>query len=217
MYRVRLFAVRHSRFFESLYNTFEAAIIRLDPLFRAIGYNRIEAPAAFVERQVKGLLFDCRMCGQCVLSSTGMSCPMNCPKQLRNGPCGGVRPGGFCEVVPDMRCVWAEAWDGASRMKRGRERIEVVQPPVNRELEGSSSWLRVAREKAAELREARDAGDPSKLAVAEAFKRARQTEPAAAPLAEEPKAALAEHAVHERTSVFKVAKPADGQTKTEDK
>nr|WP_245947992.1 methylenetetrahydrofolate reductase C-terminal domain-containing protein [Halomonas montanilacus] len=29
------------------------------------------------------------MCGQCILSSTGMSCPMNCPKSLRNGPCGG--------------------------------------------------------------------------------------------------------------------------------
>ncbi len=43
-------------------------------------------PSAGIERAVKGLLFDCRMCGQCVLSSTGMSCPMNCPKTLRNGP-----------------------------------------------------------------------------------------------------------------------------------
>ena len=57
------------------------------------------------ERLIKGFLFDCRMCGQCVLSSTGMSCPMNCPKNLRNGPCGGVRDGGFCEVKPQMRCV----------------------------------------------------------------------------------------------------------------
>ena len=56
-----------------------------------IGYQRLERPVAVVERAVKGLLFDCRMCGRCVLSSTGMSCPMNCPKQLRNGPCGGVR------------------------------------------------------------------------------------------------------------------------------
>ena len=57
----------------------------------AIGFARLEAPAAAVERNVKGLLFDCQMCGKCVLSSTGMSCPMNCPKQMRNGPCGGVR------------------------------------------------------------------------------------------------------------------------------
>jgi hypothetical protein len=31
-------------------------------------------PAA-VERVVKGFLFDCQMCGQCALSSTGMSDP----------------------------------------------------------------------------------------------------------------------------------------------
>ena len=38
------------------------------------------------------------MCGQCVLHSTGMTCPMTCPKTLRNGPCGGVREDGDCEV-----------------------------------------------------------------------------------------------------------------------
>ncbi len=209
MYRVRLFATRHARFFESFYNGFEAVMVRLDPLFRAVGYQRMEAPVALLERNVKGLLFDCKMCGQCVLSSTGMSCPMNCPKQLRNGPCGGVRPGGFCEVKPQMRCVWVEAWDGAARMKHGAERIEVVQPPVNRELEGSSSWLRVAREKAAELRDARSSSDPSKLALAKAFDQARQMEPAAAPLAAEPQAAMADHAVGERTSVYKAASAAD--------
>ena len=47
---------------------------------------RLEKPVAAVERAVKGLLFDCQMCGCCVLSSTGLSCPMNCPKNLRNGP-----------------------------------------------------------------------------------------------------------------------------------
>jgi len=217
MYRVRLFAVRHSRLFESFYNAFEATMVRLDPVFRAIGYQRVEAPMAFIERGVKSVLFDCKMCGQCVLSSTGMSCPMNCPKQLRNGPCGGVRPGGFCEVKPDMRCVWVEAWDGAARMKNGAERIEVVQPPVNRELEGSSSWLRVAREKAAERREGRSSSDPSKLALARAFKAARKIEPASAPLAAEPEAAMADHAVGERTSVYKADSAADRKGKVEGK
>ena len=217
MYRVRLFAVRHSRLFESFYNAFEATMVRLDPVFRAIGYQRVEAPMAFIERGVKSVLFDCKMCGQCVLSSTGMSCPMNCPKQLRNGPCGGVRPGGFCEVKPDIRCVWVEAWDGAVRMKNGAERIEVVQPPVNRELEGSSSWLRVAREKAAERREGRSSSDPSKLALARAFKAARKIEPASAPLAAEPEAAMADHAVGERTSVYKADSAADRKGKVEGK
>ena len=119
MYRLRLFAVRHAAGFERLYGMLERMMIRLDPLFARLGYDRVERPVALVERTAKGLLFDCRMCGQCVLSSTGMSCPMNCPKELRNGPCGGVRPGGFCEVRPDMRCVWVLAWDGASRMRNG--------------------------------------------------------------------------------------------------
>ncbi|MGA1216231.1 MAG: methylenetetrahydrofolate reductase C-terminal domain-containing protein, partial [Candidatus Nanopelagicales bacterium] len=41
-----------------------------------------------IEHAVKKPVWDCRMCGQCVLHSTGMTCPMTCPKTLRNGPCG---------------------------------------------------------------------------------------------------------------------------------
>jgi hypothetical protein len=205
MYTLRLFAVRHARFFEAVYQGFERVIVALDPLLRRVGYQRLERPVAVVEKLAKGLLFDCQMCGQCVLSSTGMSCPMNCPKTLRNGPCGGVRPGGFCEVKPWMRCVWVEAWDGASRMKHGHDRILVVQPPVDRTLEGSSSWLRVAREKAAERRSMpHDAADPGKLVIARAFRRARRHDAASAPLAAEPASALADQAVTQRTAVYPV-------------
>ncbi len=202
MYTLRLFAVRHARVYESFYSGFESVFMRLDPLFGAIGYNRLEKPVVFVERHVKGLLFDCKMCGQCILSSTGMSCPMNCPKNLRNGPCGGVRPEGFCEVKPEMRCVWVEGWSGAARMKHGAERIRVVQPPVNRSLEGSSSWLRAIRERALQRREARRSADRSKAAIADAFPSARKIEPVAAPLAHEPDNALAEQFVSETTTVF---------------
>jgi hypothetical protein len=190
MYRARLFAVRHARAFEAIYRSVERALVALDPLFRRIGYGRAERPVALVEAGVKRLLFDCRMCGQCVLSSTGMSCPMNCPKELRNGPCGGVRPGGFCEVRPQMLCVWVLAWEGAARMREG-DRIKTVLPPVDRSLWGSSSWLRVAREKAEALREAREA---RRTTVAAAFPQARATEPAAAPLAPEPAAAVGREA-----------------------
>ena len=147
MYRVRLWSVRHARGLASFYKKFEGALNRLHPLFTRIGYQRLERPVAVVERQVKGLLFDCKMCGRCVLSSTGMSCPMNCPKQLRNGPCGGVRANGNCEVKPEMRCVWVEAWRGAERMPGGLDAIKQLQPPVDRRLEGTSAWLRVVREK----------------------------------------------------------------------
>ncbi|SEA80581.1 methylenetetrahydrofolate reductase C-terminal domain-containing protein [Rubrimonas cliftonensis] len=182
MYRVRLFAVRHARRFEWLYGRFEAFMAACDPLFSRLGYARVERPVAFVERLTKGFLFDCRMCGQCALSSTGMSCPMNCPKQLRNGPCGGVRAGGYCEVIPEMRCVWTLAWEGAARMRNGGG-IHEVAPPVDRSLEGTSSWLRASREKAAARREAREAG---RTALARAYPGARASEPATAPLADEP-------------------------------
>ena len=145
MYRVRRWTVKHARFFERMYELFEGAMVRLDPLFFAIGYERLERPVALVERAVKGFLFDCRMCGQCVLGATGMSCPMNCPKNLRNGPCGGVRPDGGCEVRPRMRCVWVDAWEGSRRM-RGGDDILSVQVNIDNRLQGRSSWLREVRE-----------------------------------------------------------------------
>lgn len=88
-YTIRLWSVRNARVLEWVYATFAEALLRLHWLWNLIGYGRVERPIVFVEKRVKGFLFDCRMCGQCVLSQTGMSCPMNCPKTLRNGPCGG--------------------------------------------------------------------------------------------------------------------------------
>ena len=147
MYAVRLWSVRHSRLLERFYHGFEQVLIRLDPLWKRIGYERLEQPVATMERHVKGLLFDCQMCGQCALSSTGMSCPMNCPKSLRNGPCGGVRANGHCEVKPEMKCVWVKAWEGSQQMAGGMAILD-VQKPVDNSLKGHSSWLRVVRMKA---------------------------------------------------------------------
>jgi Methylene-tetrahydrofolate reductase C terminal len=149
MYRLRLWSTRHARGLETLYRAFERVMVAGDPLWRRLGYARLERPVAAVEKLVKGLLFDCQMCGQCALSETGMSCPMNCPKTMRNGPCGGVRADGHCEVVPAMRCVWVAAWEGSQRMRSGRDAIRAVRPAVDRRLLGTSSWLRVARTKAA--------------------------------------------------------------------
>ena len=147
MYSVRLFSVRHSRGLERLYNALESGLIRMAPLLKRIGYQRLERPTAAVERSVKGLLFDCRMCGQCILSSTGMSCPMNCPKNLRNGPCGGVRANGHCEVRPEMKCVWVAAFAGSARIPGGIDALRQVQHAVDRRLQGRSSWLRVVRQR----------------------------------------------------------------------
>jgi hypothetical protein len=146
MYAVRSWSVRHARGLNAFYRGFESLLVVLHPLWRAIGYERLERPVAAVERGIKGLLFDCRMCGQCVLSSTGMSCPMNCPKSLRNGPCGGVRADGHCEVIPTMKCVWVEAFAGSQRIPNGVVALRTVQLAVDRRLRGKSSWLRVVRE-----------------------------------------------------------------------
>jgi hypothetical protein len=150
MYALRQWSVRHSRGLNAFYRGFERTLAACHPLFRRIGYQRLERPVAAVERSVKGLLFDCRMCGQCVLSATGMACPMNCPKNLRNGPCGGVRADGTCEVKPQMKCVWVEAVAGAARIPGGTAALAEVQPPVDRRLQGHSSWLRVVRERRGE-------------------------------------------------------------------
>lgn len=146
-YTIRLWSVRNARFLEWVYSTFAETLLRLHWLWNMIGYSRVERPVVFVEKRVKGFLFDCRMCGQCVLSQTGMSCPMNCPKTLRNGPCGGVRANGNCEVEPDMPCVWVQAWQGNQRM-RNSHNILNVQAPVDQSLRGSSAWLRETAKKA---------------------------------------------------------------------
>jgi hypothetical protein len=115
------------------------------PLWRWLGDGRSERVLLAVEKPVKGLMFDCQMCGQCILNQTGLSCPMNCPKSLRNGPCGGVRANGHCEVDPSMRCVWVEAWRGAQLS--GREfALRQVQAPVNHARRGRSSWMSVVHE-----------------------------------------------------------------------
>lgn len=92
---------------------------------------------ANLEAVVKGLLFDCRRCGQCVLSSTGLICPMTCPKGLRNGPCGGTTAG-MCEVNPDRRCVWVRIRE---RTQGGDVRLPPLLPSVDTALFRTSSYI----------------------------------------------------------------------------
>ncbi|MEJ2129856.1 MAG: methylenetetrahydrofolate reductase C-terminal domain-containing protein [Woeseiaceae bacterium] len=157
MYRVRRWVSKHPRFFELAYAGFERLFIWVSPLLSRIGYQRIDKPFAALERVIKGFLFDTRMCGSCTLSATGMVCPMNCPKSMRNGPCGGVRANGRCEVKPEMPCVWNDAYVGSQRMKHG-DRIQEVQVPVDHRMHGTSSWMREIRRKTG----AAEIGDVSK-------------------------------------------------------
>jgi hypothetical protein len=103
--------------------------------------GRVERLFVTTEKVSKGAIFGCRMCGQCVLHNTGMTCPMTCPKNLRNGPCGGVRANGHCEIIPEMPCVWVQAWERSKKMPTYGRDILTVLPPLNRQLEGTSAWI----------------------------------------------------------------------------
>ena len=145
MYGARLFASRHARAYEVIYNATSPVILSTLRVINKITKGKLDRPIACSEKIIKGFLFDCQMCGNCVLSSTGMACPMNCPKTLRNGPCGGVRENGNCEVKPEMKCVWVEAWNGSEKMKNNLA-IQDIQFAVNHTHKGSSAWVRLAKE-----------------------------------------------------------------------
>lgn len=102
-----------------------------------------------IEHVIKKPIWDCRMCGQCVLHDTGMTCPMTCPKTLRNGPCGGVRENGHCEVKPEMRCVWVKAEERSRTLplmpEAWRGHFNNLRPPVDNRLKGDSSWINAYR------------------------------------------------------------------------
>jgi 5,10-methylenetetrahydrofolate reductase len=91
---------------------------------------------ARIEIALKRAVFDCRGCGQCLLSQCGGACPMNCPKGLRNGPCGGML-GGQCEVFPEKHCVW-------QRVREGQDAAvwpHSFRQPADPKLFGTSSWV----------------------------------------------------------------------------
>jgi len=60
----------------------------------------------------------CAACGDCVLDDTFGYCPVSrCAKSLQNGPCGGTRKTGKCELDENTDCVWNKIVDRAE--KRG--------------------------------------------------------------------------------------------------
>lgn len=83
----------------------------------------------------------CQDCGDCALLDMAYLCPMSqCPKNQRNGACGGSRDG-WCEVFPGRKkCVWVKAY--AILKAYGEEgQLESLQvPPVNWDLYQTSAW-----------------------------------------------------------------------------
>jgi methylenetetrahydrofolate reductase (NADPH) len=99
---------------------------------------------AALERLTKGPLFGCRMCGNCLLQETAFICPMECPKGVRNGPCGGSTEA-HCYVDKTRPCIWYKIYERAFEMGREEMLLEVL-PPLDWDKVGTETWGDVARQ-----------------------------------------------------------------------
>lgn len=100
---------------------------------------------AKIEVSVKGPLFGCRMCGNCLLQETALICPMECPKGIRNGPCGGITPEKNCYVDESRKCIWYAIYKRALRTGREQALLEVL-PPLDWNKVGTETWGDVVRQ-----------------------------------------------------------------------
>lgn len=89
------------------------------------------------ESLLKGVVFGCRSCGQCVLRANAMTCPMQCPKGLRNGPCGGTL-GERCEVDASRPCIHVQI---NKRRHGGRVEAAPIMPAIDHALCNHASLL----------------------------------------------------------------------------
>ena len=90
------------------------------------------------EYAIKRPLFGYEACGNCVLGHMEYVCPQTCPKQMRNGPCGGT----FltrCEVI-DQECIWVSVYQRAEAADRVNG-LKTYIPAPDRSLQGTSSWI----------------------------------------------------------------------------
>lgn len=91
------------------------------------------------EKTLKGWLFGCRMCGNCILQETAFVCPMTCPKGLRNGLCGGATPE-QCEVDPSRPCTWYVIYERSERLGRVDKLLE-INAPLDGARVGRETWI----------------------------------------------------------------------------
>jgi methylenetetrahydrofolate reductase (NADPH) len=90
------------------------------------------------EYWIKRPVFGCEACGNCVLGHMEYVCPQTCPKQMRNGPCGGTLDT-RCEVV-DQECIWVGVYQRAEAAARVPD-LRTFIPPPDRRLTRTSSWI----------------------------------------------------------------------------
>lgn len=95
-----------------------------------------------IEHLVKTATNNCQQCGDCALLDIAYICPMSqCPKNQRNGPCGGSIDG-YCEVYPGKKkCFWVRSYELLKPYHQEDALAERIIPPVNWDLHHTSSWM----------------------------------------------------------------------------
>ena len=120
------------------------------PLFKFMRLLARWADSSRVSRRLLGsfeflakvVFYNCLNCGDCALYDTAYLCPVSqCPKNQRNGPCGGSF-NGWCEVYPGTRqCVWVRAYLRLKARHREDSIGGYIVPPNDWQLWQTSSWL----------------------------------------------------------------------------
>lgn len=115
----------------------------LQTLMRFVDSSRVlRKPFHSAEFWIKAALYGCKDCGDCALFDVAYLCPISqCPKDQRNGPCGGSFEG-WCEVYPnEKQCIWARAYQRLKSQHKEDSIGNTIIAPCNWELWQTSSWL----------------------------------------------------------------------------
>ena len=133
-------------FFSLIHRTFFDQKSLFFPIIRSIAQridkSFLRKPFTYFEYITKKITNDCQFCGDCVIHELGFICPMSqCPKQQRNGACGGSRDG-WCEVYPEQqKCIYVTMYALFKTAERDQHMTGKQVPPCNWELYKTSSWL----------------------------------------------------------------------------
>jgi len=134
----RLSRVVHKLIFEPNHNLYGM----MAGISKAADGTGAEKPYHAIEHLAKVMIYDCKDCGDCGLTDVAYSCPMSqCPKNQRNGACGGSF-NGWCEVFPNKKkCIYVKAY---ARLKNFNQEMELDSyhvTPCNWDLYQTSSWI----------------------------------------------------------------------------
>lgn len=108
----------------------------------AVDKSGFEDTFTHLEHLMKVVTNECMHCGDCALFDLAYICPMSqCPKNQRNGPCGGSFEG-YCEVYPKKKeCIYVRVYPRLKSHGAEEQLVSYHVPPVNYDLYMTSSWL----------------------------------------------------------------------------